>query len=284
MGVHEVDAFLTSLAVDQGASAATQAQARAALVFLYRFVLEQPLDEVGSEVVRGKAPKQLPNVLTRGEADRLLRELSGVNQLIAAVLYGSGLRLSEGLHLRVKDLDLPRREMRVKRPKGGRDRVTVVPGALVARLERHLQSRRALHDRDLAGGSGSVVLPDRFHRKSRQASFDFGWQFAFAASTEIENPQTGRKGRYHQHPTSLQRAIRNAAQRLGMPKRVTCHTLRHSFATHMLESGYDIRTIQELLGHRSVKTTMIYTHVLNRGGMGVRSPLDSIWTRAEPLK
>ena len=282
MGVQEVDAFLASLAVDHGVSAATQAQARAALQFLYRHVMGRPLDEVGGGVVRGKAPGRLPKVLTRGEADTLLRQLNGVNQLIAAVLYGSGLRLSEGLRLRVKDLDLSRRELRVRRPKGGRDRVTVVPGALVARLQVQLKARRALHDHDLSRSSGSVILPDRFHQKSPRASFDFGWQFVFTARTEVENPQTGRQGRFHPHATSLQRAVRQAARSLGMPKRVTCHTLRHSFATHMLESGYDIRTIQELLGHRSVRKTMIYTHVLNRGGMGVRSPLDSIWTQVEP--
>ncbi len=280
MGVPEVDAFLTHLAVDEGMSASTQAQARAALKFLYREVLKQPLDEAGDGVIRGKLPKRLPTVMTREETDRLLRELTGIRRLIAAVLYGSGLRLMEGLQLRVKDLDLERREVRIKQPKGRRERVSVVPGALVADLATQIDKRRVLHDRDLAEGAGSVILPGQLHRKSPHAPTDFPWQYLFPATTLNLNPQTGRLGRFHLHPTVLQRAVRRVAKDLGFAKRVTCHTLRHSFATHLLEDGYDIRTIQELLGHRSVKTTMIYTHVLNRGGLGIRSPLDTVWRSA----
>jgi integrase len=183
----------------------------------------------------------------------------------------------EGLRLRVKDLDLERRELLVQRGKGGWDRVSVVPAALVARLADQLDRRRALHDQDLASGLGRVVLPDSFATKSPGAGADFAWQFVFPASTSTADPRNGARGRFHLHPSSVQRAVKRAGRSLGLAKRVTCHILRHSFATHLLEDGYDIRTIQELLGHRSVKTTMIYTHVLNRGGRGIRSPLDTIW-------
>ena len=277
LGVTDVNAFLTHLAVERRNSPATQSQARSALMFLYREVLHRPLGQVGEAVVRGKKPLRLPTVLTRSEVSKVLREMRGAQQLVASVLYGSGLRLSEALTLRVKDLDLERREVAVLSAKGGRNRVSVVPGALVVRLTDQMERRRALHDRDLAGGQGWATLPNSYARKSPNAGFEFGWQFLFPASLCRPDRHSGALGRYHLHPSSVQRSVKGAARSLGLARRVTCHTSRHSFATHLLEDGYDIRTIQELLGHRSVKTTMIYTHVLNRGGLGIRSPLDTIW-------
>ena len=273
----DVNAFLTHLAVERRASAATQSQARAALLFLYKEVLNRPLAGVGVGVVSAKKPRRLPTVLTREEAAKVLRRMKGTQQLVASVLYGSGLRLAEGLQLRVKDLDLAGRELRVRGAKGGRERVSVVPGALIDRLEDQIERRRAIHDQDLAAGFGWAALPGRYATKSPKAGTEFGWQFLFPASTYTADPQTGARGRFHLHPTSVQRAVKTAVRALGLTKRATCHTLRHSFATHLLQDGYDIRTIQELLGHRSAKTTMIYTHVLNRGGLGIRSPLDTVW-------
>jgi integron integrase len=215
-------------------------------------------------------------VLTRREVWSLLRQLRTLHQLIASLLYGAGLRLSEGLALRVKDLDLECREIRIREAKGQKDRVSVIPGTLVARLTDRLIVRRTQHDQDLGLGCGWTRLPAAYARKSPKAGVEFAWQFVFPAASFSLDSRTGAQGRFHLHPSSVQRAVKQAARALGLAKRVTCHTLRHSFATHLLEDGYDIRTIQELLGHRSVRTTMIYTHVLNRGGKGIRSPLDSI--------
>jgi integron integrase len=239
LGAEDVNRFLTHLAVDVGASASTQSQARAALLFLYREVLHRPLEGVGreSEVVRGKIPRKLPTVLTRVEVGQLLRQLRGVQQLVAAVLYGSGLRLSEGLRLRAKDLDLDRRELVVRGGKGGRDRVSVIPGSLVQRLRDQLEVRRALHDRDLADGSGWAVLPDRYARKAPRAGFEFGWQFIFPASTILADQQTGAQGRFHLHATSVQRAVKAASRSLGLAKRVSCHTLRHNAESRIMPSG-----------------------------------------------
>jgi integron integrase len=276
MGTEEINAFLTHLVVERGVSGSTQAQARAALLFLYKAVLAEPIDGLDTAVVAGKAPKRLPVVMTRAEVGRLLRAMRGNSQLVAYMLYGSGLRLSEALGLRIKDLDLTRKELVVRSGKGGRDRVSMISSALVPRLEDAIARRGAGHERDLAGGAGWVTLPAAYARKSSRAGFEFGWQFLFPSSTLTADSQTGALGRYHLHPTSVQRAVTATARTIGMTKRVTSHTFRHSFATHLLEDGYDIRTIQELLGHRSVKTTMIYTHVLNRGGKGIRSPLDHI--------
>jgi integron integrase len=276
MGTPEVDRFLTHLAVDRSASAATQGQARAALQFLYREVLRRPLDRSGQEVVRGKTPRRLPTVMSRTEVGLVLREMPGPKRLVASMMYGGGLRLMESLSLRVKDLDLERQELVVRHGKGGKDRVTVIPRAVIRDLEDQLEKRRALHDRDLAAGTGWAVLPGAYAQKAPRAGFEFGWQFVFPATTTVPDPRTGAHGRYHMHPTVIQRAVKSAARACGLAKRVTCHTFRHSFATHLLDDGYDIRTIQELLGHKSVKTTMIYTHVLNRGGRGIRSPLDRI--------
>jgi integron integrase len=276
LGVENINAFLTHLAVERRLGPSSQGQARAALVFLYREVLRRPVDLEG-DVVRGKSPRRLPDVLSRTEVSRLLRQIPGPSGLVAGVLYGSGLRLSEALEIRVKELDLDRRELIVRSGKGGRQRVTVLPLALVTPLRDHLERRRTMHDEDLANQRGHAPLPGSFHRKSPAAAIQFAWQFLFAGSACITHPETGRSGRPHLHATSVQRAVKRAAKALGMSKRVTCHTLRHSFATHLLEDGYDIRTIQELLGHRSVRTTMVYTHVLNRADLGVRSPLDRMW-------
>jgi integron integrase len=281
LGVRHVNEFLTHLAVQEGASASTQGQARAAILFLYRFVLRAPIDDLdGPEVVRGKAPKKLPVVLTRGEVGRVLSRMRGVQQVVAAILYGSGLRLSEAIGLRVKDLDLERKELTVRRGKGGVDRVSMIPAALVEVLEARIEARRALHEQDLEAGAGWGFVPRGFSRKSPTAGTALGWQFVFASSSITADEGNGAMGRYHLHPSSVQRAVKDAGQAVGLAKRVTCHTFRHSFATHLLEDGYDIRTIQELLGHKSVRTTMIYTHVLNRGGRGVRSPLDAVWSPA----
>lgn len=279
LGKREVNEFLTHLAVEEGASASTQSQARAAILFLYRFVLHAPLEEVdgGPGVVRGKAPRRLPVVLTRVEVALILAQLRGTQQLIASLLYGSGLRLKEALSLRVKDLDLGRRELVVREGKGGRDRVSVVPGSTILRLKEQLRARELMHAEDMEAGAGWGFLPGRYAVKSPASGTELGWQFVFPSSNVIVDPRTGAMGRVHLHPTSVQRAVKRAVRSSEVPKRVTCHTFRHSFATHLLEDGYDIRTIQELLGHKSVKTTMIYTHVMNRGGMGVRSPLDSVW-------
>jgi len=276
MRAPEINAFLTHLAVEKGASASTQAQARAALMFLYREVLARPVQALDAQVVKAKKPKKMPTVLTRTEVGRLLNEMGGVNRLVAAVLYGGGLRLSEGLGLRVKDLELERGEIVVREAKGGRDRMTVIPRVICNDLERHLKMRLFRHKRDLSAGRGWAVLPGGYARKSPRAGFEFAWQFVFPASRFRTDPQTGHSGRHHLHPSGLSRAIKRAARGAELPKKVSAHTLRHSFATHMLEDGYDIRTIQELLGHRNVETTMKYTHVLNRRGRTVRSPLDDI--------
>ena len=238
------------------------------------------LEGVGRKgsVVVAKTSRRLPVVLTRDEVGLVLRRMRGVSHLVASLLYGAGLRLGEALSLRVKDLDLERLELVVRGGKGGRDRVSVLPASIVPRLEDRIAVRRALHERDLIDGCGWAVLPGRYAHKSPRAGFELGWQFLFAASTAKPDPRTGALGRYHLHPSSVQRAVRSAARRTGVAKHITCHTFRHSFATHLLEDGYDIRTIQELLGHRSVKTTMVYTHVLNKGGRGIRSPLDSVWS------
>ncbi len=277
LGTEDVNAFLAHMAVERNLSPATQSQARAALLFLYREVLHSPLDLGDRAILLGKTPRRLPDVLSRKEVAGVLKRMNERHRLIASLLYGAGLRLNEGLSLRVKDVCLERREVILRSPKGGRDRVTILPTALVSDMEDQFTHRRALHDKDLARQLGWAALPHSYGSKSPQAGFEFGWQFIFPASTHTADPRTGAYGRFHLHPSALQRAVRSAAKALGIPKRVTCHTFRHSFATHLLEDGYDIRTIQELLGHRSVKTTMIYTHVLNRGGLGVRSPLDTNW-------
>lgn len=225
-------------------------------------------------MVRARSPSRLPVVLTRDEVARSLALLTGDGYLVALLLYGSGLRLLEALSLRVKDVDLPRREIVVRRGKGAKDRVTMVPERAVDLLRRKLEVVRRLHQRDLAGGGGRVALPGALARKAPSWASDFGWQWVFPAQRRYRDPVTGEPRRHHLHETQVQRSFRAAVIEGGIAKRATCHSLRHSFATHLLEDGYDIRTVQELLGHTDVSTTMIYTHVLNRGGRGVRSPAD----------
>ncbi len=273
MGLPEVEAFLTDLAVVQQVAASTQNQALSALLFLYAEVLGQPLaGRVAA--VRAKQPERLPTVMTRDEVVRVLDALSGVQQLMAKLLYGSGLRLMECVRLRVKDVDFAQRQVIVRDGKGGKDRVTPLSERLVAPLGDHLRRVELLHAQDLREGYGNVFLPDAFARKSAGASRDWIWQYVFPAEQRSSDPRSGAVRRHHLDESGLQKAVKRAAELAQLPKRVTCHTFRHSFATHLLEDGYDIRTVQELLGHRNVSTTMIYTHVLNRGGRGVRSPLD----------
>ncbi|MDN5865101.1 MAG: integron integrase [Gammaproteobacteria bacterium] len=273
MGASEVEAFLTYLAARRNVSASTQNQARSALLFLYKEVLEIDLPWLDG-VVPAKRSRRLPVVLTQNEARRLLAELSGVNWIVASLLYGSGLRLLEALRLRVKDVEFERREIVVREGKGSKDRVTVLPENVLLPLKAHMQRVKVLHDKDLAEGYGSVYLPNALERKYPRAPRTWGWQFVFPSPARSADPRTGAVRRHHIQPKSVQKMVKIAASRAGIHKPATPHTLRHSFATHLLQSGYDIRTVQELLGHKDVSTTMIYTHVLNRGGRGVVSPLD----------
>ena len=326
MGEAEVEAFLTHLAVDGNVSASTQNQALSALLFLYRHVLKQPLGN-SIEAVRAKQSKHLPTVLTVDEVIRLLQYMDGMPQLIAKLLYGSGLRIKEGLRLRVKDLDFGQSQIIVRDTKGDRDRVTMLPQSISELLQSHLVQVKQIHKDDLNLGYGEVYLPYALDRKYPKADREWIWQYVFPAKQRSVDPRSGvvrrhhlkddlnlgygevylpyaldrkypkadrewiwqyvfpakqrsvdpRSGvvrRHHLDDSYLQRSLKKAAQQAGITKKVSCHTLRHSFATHLLENGYDIRTVQELLGHKDVKTTMIYTHVLNKGGLGVRSPLD----------
>lgn len=275
MGPSEITAFLTDLAVERQVSASTQNQALAALLFLYRHVLGSDPGWLDG-VVRAKQPRRLPVVLTRGEVEALLAQLDGVVWIMAMLLYGSGLRLQECLRLRVKDVEFATGEIAVREGKGGRDRVTMLPAAVAAPLRRHLERVRRLHESDLGAGLGRAPLPDALARKYVNADREWGWQWIFPAARICTDERFGAPQRYHLHETVPQRAIREARRRAGIAKPIGPHTLRHCFATHLLEAGYDIRTVQELLGHRDVSTTMIYTHVLNRGGRGVRSPADAL--------
>jgi len=273
MGEREVTAFLTHLAVEANVAPSTQNQALNALVFLYGRVLDRPLGELAG-VVRARKPRRLPVVLSREEVERLLSCLEGSPRLVASILYGSGLRLLEALQLRVKDLDFARGEVTIREAKGGRDRVSVLPNALQQPLKAQVRRVREQHELDLSADHGWAPLPGALARKYPNAPRQLAWQFLFPSARCTRDRRTGRVGRWHMAETSVQRQVKVAVARAGITKRATCHSLRHSFATHLLERGQDIRTVQELLGHRSVSTTMIYTHVLNRGGLGVRSPLD----------
>jgi len=273
MGAQEIEAFLTHLAVHENVAASTQNQALQAILFLYREVLGREITQP-IQALRARKPKRLPTVLTRPEVQTLLSYLSSTHLLIAQLLYGSGLRLMEALRLRVKDLDFEYRTITVRDGKGEKDRITILPESLIESLSKHLEEVQRLHQQDLSQGYGAVYLPDALARKYPNAEREWGWQWVFPSSRLSPDPRAGVIRRHHLDPTSVQRAIREAARAAGIPKPVTPHTLRHSFATHLLESGYDIRTVQELLGHKDVRTTMIYTHVLQRGGLAVRSPLD----------
>jgi integron integrase len=275
MAEPEVSRFLAHLAVEARVSPATQSQALGALLFFYRHVLGRRLGQVAG-IERAKQPSRLPVVLTPGEVRAVLTKLRGDAWLVAALLYGSGLRLMEALALRVKDVDLERQEVRLRRAKGAKDRVTVLPAALRGALRSHLAEVRRLHEADVAAGGGRAELPGAMERKAPRAAREWAWQWVFPARRTWRDPVLGEERRHHLHPTVVQRAFADAVRASGITKRATCHTLRHSFATHLLEGGYDIRTVQELLGHSDVRTTMVYTHVLNRGGLGVRSPADGL--------
>jgi integron integrase len=274
LGPPEVVAFLTDLAVRRRVSASTQNQALSALIFLYREVLGQEVSGL-EEVVRAKRSTRVPLVLSRSEVAAVLDRMTGTTRLIAALIYGAGLRLLECATLRVKDLDFGRHEITVRDGKGRKDRVTMLPPPLEEPLRRHLVATRARHLADLKAGLGTVELPGALALKYPRAEFEWGWQWLFPAARFYTCATTGRRRRHHLHETVIQRAFKDAVRASGLSKPASCHTLRHSFATHLLESGYDVRTIQELLGHSDVSTTMIYTHVLNRGGRGVRSPLEA---------
>ena len=275
LGEPEVLEYLTHLAAERRVSRSTQMQALSALMLLYREVLAIPIGDL-RRVLRSNTPPHLPAVLSRDEVRTLLGRLSRTMGLVGLLLSGAGLRLMECLTLRVKDIDVAGGEIRVRRGKGGKDRVTMLPESARAAIEAHLARVRTLHDRDRARGRGRVAIPTALDRKAPSWATDLAWQWVFPAAREYRGSATGEICRHHLHETAVQRAVHRAVREAGIAKRATCHTLCHSFATHLLEDGYDIRTLQELLGHSDVSTTMIYTHVLNRGRLGVRSPADRL--------
>jgi integron integrase len=273
MGVAEINAFLTHLAVERQVSASTQNQAFSALLFLYKSVLGTDPGLI-TGAIRANRPKRLPVVLTRDEVRRVLAQLAGTYRLMGQLMYGSGLRLIECLRLRVKDVDFARGEITVREGKGNKDRRTMLPAAVKPDLTAHLERVRRLHEKDLSAGYGRVYLPDALERKLPNAAAEFRWQYVFPSAKLSKDPRSDVVRRHHAHETAVSKAVTAAVRAAGLTKRATSHSLRHSFATHLLEDGYDIRTVQEVLGHEDVSTTMIYTHVLNKGGQGVRSPLD----------
>jgi integron integrase len=275
MGEAEVTQFLSALATERRVSASTQNQALAAILFLYRDVLKRDLPWLDN-IVRAKRPARLPVCLTHEEATELLSNMTGMTRLMALLLYGAGLRLMECTQLRIKDLDFANHQILVRSGKGGKDRATILPVSLVPQLQRHLAAVRQLHRSDLAAGAGWVELPDALGRKYPNAGREWGWQWVFPAARMYHDRSTGQHRRHHTHETTVQRAVRTAAFRAGITKRVSCHTLRHSFATQLLLAGYDIRTLQELLGHKDLSTTALYTHVLRLGPGTVRSPVDNL--------
>lgn len=273
MGETEIRHYLSDLAVNKKVAASTQNVAFAALLFLYREVLKQKLERIG-EVERARLPSRLPVVFTKQEAAAILGNLTGSCYLATALMYGAGMRLMECMRLRVKDLDFAYNQIHIRSGKGAKDRVTVFPTALKEPLRKHLLRVKLLHQHDLQEGCGQVMLPNALERKLPYAGREWAWQYVFPASKRSIDPRSGVERRHHLHEGVIQRAVKQAISKTGIAKRGSCHSLRHSFATHLLEDGYDIRTVQELLGHKDVRTTMIYTHVLNRGGRGVKSPLD----------
>ncbi|HEY7441313.1 MAG TPA: integron integrase [Vicinamibacterales bacterium] len=281
LGTAHISEFLTWLATKRHVSASTQNQALAALLFLYKHVLYMPVGNV-EHVVRAKQPLRLPVVLSREEVAAVLSHLKGTMWIIGMVLYGSGLRLEECLELRVKDLDFDRNQITVRRGKGQKDRTTMLPSTVVDPLRKHLGDVRGLHMADLKDGYGQVMLPDALERKYPNAATEWGWQFVFPASRICSDPRWGPPSRFHLHESAVQKVIAAAVRLAGVTKRVGPHTFRHCFATHLLEDGYDIRTVQELLGHKDVSTTMVYTHVLNRGALGVKSPADRLVVAPPP--
>ena len=273
MGQEEISDFLTYLAVEGNVAASTQNQALSALLFLYREVLRKDLD-MPLELVWAKRPKRLPTVLTREEVRQVIAQLTGVHRLIVQLLYGSGLRLMECMRLRVKDLDFGQHQILVRDAKGGKDRVTMLPNSLVKPLRVQLVTAKQLHQQDLADGYGAVYLPYALERKYPHSNQEWVWQYVFPGTQRSPDPRSGVTRRHHLHENTVQKAVKRAAKKAGIAKRVTPHTFRHSFAAHLLENHYDIRIVQELVGHKNLKTTMIYTHVLKGGGLAVRSPLD----------
>lgn len=274
MGVAEINDFITHLVNQKTVSASTQNQAISAILFLYRNVLNIQLEEDALIPIRPTRPKRVPTVLSRDEAKKVIARMDGIYQLMAQIMYGSGLRLMEVMRLRVKDLDFANRQIIVRDGKGENDRFTMFPDVLLEPLRLHLKQVKAQHDLDLSKGYGTVYLPYALERKYRNASREFAWQYVFPAPVLSIDPVSGVRQRHHLNEANLQRAVKQAARLAKIDKPVTPHIFRHSFATHLLENGYDIRTVQELLGHKDVRTTMIYTHVLQRGGLAVKSPLD----------
>jgi integron integrase len=275
MGAAEVTAFLSHLARERDVAAATQNQALSALLFLYKEVLARPLPWL-DDLERAKRPARLPTVLSRSEVQRMLAAMRGTKWLMASLLYGAGLRLTECLKLRVKDVDFEYRQILVRDGKGAKDRVTMLPQSTIEPLKRQLAVAKVFHDADLAAGHGDVELPDALARKYPRAPYEWAWKFVFPSHKLSIDPRSGALRRHHVYENYVTRGVKEAARAARIDKHVSCHTLRHSFATHLLEGGYDIRTVQELLGHADVSTTMIYTHVLNKGGRGVASPLDRL--------
>jgi integron integrase len=275
MGEPEINTYLTHLAVKEKVSASTQNQALSALLFLYRHVLDREIGDLG-EVIRARKPRHLPAVMTREEVKAVLANLAGDKWLMASLMYGAGLRLMECLRLRIQDIDFARNEILVRDGKGAKDRVTMLPQTLAVPLREHFQKVKTVHEKDLAEGWGRVQMPYALDRKYPNAPKDWRWQWVFPQESRWRNRETKEQGRHHVHKSIVQRAVKEAVAKAGIVKHVSCHTFRHSFATHLLQEGYNIRTIQELMGHKDVSTTMIYTHVLNRGGQGVRSPADSL--------
>ena len=275
MGEREISDFLTFLAVKRKVSSSTQNQALCALVFLYKYILKIELAEF--DLTRAKKPVKLPVVYTREETRSILIQLDGVNWILGQLLYGAGLRLMECMRLRIKDVDFGYKQIAVRDGKGSKDRITMLPEIIIEPLMRHLEKVKRIHESDLKAGFGAVYLPYALKRKYPDANRSWGWQYVFPASRRSRDPRSGENRRHHLSESVLQRAVKQAIRGSGITKHGSCHSLRHSFATHLLESGYDIRTVQELLGHKDVSTTMIYTHVLNRGGKGVQSPGDTLF-------